>query len=161
AYEDIRLDQQSRVEEGVSRFAHPAAVRQILAAFQPLGIEATATAPASAAARIQSRPPATREQLLAALYECLFYTPAKDTALRPWLVAVLGAADADRWRAAFRQAVLTEDLKAMEALVGAVDVRQQPVNILIALGKMLLPVAPRTSMGLFRRVHRAHEADLW
>jgi tetratricopeptide (TPR) repeat protein len=161
-FEEIRLEAQTQVNIGESRFSWEAAypeIREALARYY--GINVGDTDPALAAARILGRPEPTRRELLAALGVCLQWTPATDGRVRRWLHATLTAGEADPWRAQALQAWLDGNVTQLEQLARAVDVRQQPPSFLVFVAWNLPCTKPAAQLELLRRTQRAYPADLW
>src|SRR5262249_1973465 len=112
--EEIRLRGQSRGDVAQNRFTEEAAYPELRDALPQYGIAMGITAPAEAAARIQGRPEPVRRNLVAALDECLRFTPKADVQTRQWLLAALAAADTDAKRRRARQAASGQDWKTLE-----------------------------------------------
>jgi serine/threonine protein kinase/Flp pilus assembly protein TadD len=160
-FAEIRLRAQSRVDVGDGRFAPEAAYPEIDKALHRYGIEIGVTPVQQAAARVKGRPEPVRQQLLAALDECLSQAPQKDAQARQWLLATLTAADQDSWRLRVRKALLEHDWPALEPLARAADVPNQPPNFLLIVARAL-PLQMKTSrLELFRKIQDAYPADLW
>jgi tetratricopeptide (TPR) repeat protein len=158
-YEDVRLQEQSRVELGESRFTKEAAFPELQEALRRRGIKIGVTPPDRAAALVQDRPEPARRYLVAALHECFQRAPKGDVQARQWLVSVLNSADKDDWRVQVREVI--GDGKALEQLAREVDVRQQPTDFLLLVVRCL-PAHPKSNrLELLRRLQGAYPADLW
>jgi serine/threonine protein kinase len=136
-FEEIRLLEQSQVNEEENRFAQETAFPRIREALQEYGIEVSVAAPAEAVARIQARPESVQAHLLAALQECLIQAPSVDVRTREWLAAVLDRADRDPWRTQARQVWAGGDWQAFEQLAREVDVARQPPSFLLWAAEQL------------------------
>jgi tetratricopeptide (TPR) repeat protein len=177
-FEGIRLDEASRVDVKESHFSERLIVPEIWEALHRYGIDIGVTAPAEAAARVQSRPEHVRRQLIAAFDECLTWA-GRDDPTRQWLVAALAAADNDAWRTRARTAFGSAALR----LAREVDLQKQPPSFLIAfavrlptratLHRPIINAQGRTErwvaeekaygerLEVFRRIQEAYPADLW
>jgi Tfp pilus assembly protein PilF len=160
-FEEIRVRAQSQVHVDEGRFASEAAYPAIGEALRRYGIEISVTPAEQAAARVQGRPEAVRQQLLAALDECLNQVPQGDSQARQWLLATLKEADNDPWRVRVRKGIVDRDWTMLEPLAQSVDVRTQPPSFLLIVGKRLPEQMKSTRMDLFRKIQRAYPADLW
>jgi serine/threonine-protein kinase len=158
-FEAIRLEAQSQVHVGESRFAQKAAFPEIQEALRQYGIAIGGVAPAEAGARVLGRPEAVRRGLVAALDECLQWAPRGGA--RQWLLATLEAADDDAWRVRARKALADRGWETLESLAREVDVRTQSPSILIVVADSLPAERKSTRLGLLRRAQRAYPADLW
>jgi serine/threonine protein kinase/Flp pilus assembly protein TadD len=160
-FQEIRLRSQSRAQANELRFSPEAAFPEIRDALGRYGIDIAVTPAKQAADRVGGRPEPARQQLLAALDECLSQAPAGDSQARQWLVATLDEADNDPARVRLRQALLDRDWPTLEPLARAMDVRQQPPSLLLVVARSL-PVQMKSSrLELFRKIQRANPADLW
>src|SRR5207244_136965 len=130
-----RVQSQVQVEE--SDFSPAAAFPKIRDALRRYGIEIGVMAPAQAATQVQGRPEPVRRHLVAALDECLRWTPKEDSQTQQWLLATLDAADTDAWRVRARKTVADRDWKTLEQLAREADVRKQPPNLLIPVARSL------------------------
>jgi serine/threonine-protein kinase len=160
-FEDILLDVQSRVHETESRFMNEAAYPAIRDALSEYGIVIGDTAPALVAAHVQGRPESVRRHLIAALDDCLEYAPKGDASTREWLVAVLDGADCDPWRLRVRKAWVDRDEKMVEQLAREAEVEKQPPSFLLIVAKRVPAGTQPTRLEFYRRIQRAHPADLW
>jgi serine/threonine protein kinase/tetratricopeptide (TPR) repeat protein len=158
-FEEIRLVEQSRVNEAQSRFAiaEGAAYPAFQDALRRYGIAIGEMTPAEVAARVRERPEPVRGYLIAALDECRV-GPNRDPQTRQWLLAVLLAADADEWRSRVRQAANWND---MAQVVGEVDMRTQPPSLLLVVADSIPDQMKSTRLEFLRRIQRAYPADLW
>jgi serine/threonine protein kinase/Flp pilus assembly protein TadD len=160
-FEDIVLDVQSRVHEAKSRFMGEAAYPAIRNALSQYGIVIGDTPPAQVAAHIQGRPESVRRHLLTALDEYLEYALKEDASAHQWLIAVLEGADSDPWRLRVRKAWIDRDEKLVEQLAREADVEKQPPSYLLSMAKRLPEQMQPTRLEYYRRIQRAHPADLW
>jgi tetratricopeptide (TPR) repeat protein len=158
-FEEIRLVEQSRVNEAQSRFAiaEGAAYPAFRNALRRYGIAIGEMTPADVATRVRERPEPVRGYLIAALDECRV-APNGDPQTRQWLLAVLLAADADEWRSRVRQAANRND---MAQVVGEVDMRTQPPSLLLVVADSIPDQMKSTRLEFLRRIQRAYPADLW
>jgi tetratricopeptide (TPR) repeat protein len=160
-FADIRLQAQSRVNVEESRFVPEAAFPEIGQALGRYGIEIGVTPAEQAAARVQGRPEPARQQLLAALDECLSQVPQGDPQAREWLLATLNAADNHPWRVRVRKALVDRDWTTLEPLARAADMQKQPPSFLLIVARSLPAQMKSTRLELFRKIQRAYPADLW
>jgi serine/threonine protein kinase/tetratricopeptide (TPR) repeat protein len=158
---EVRLQDQTRVNQARSTFTEESGLPKIRDALGRFGIVIGDTSPADAVAQIQCRPKAIQEHVLAALHECLTFTPKEDTRAAPWLMAVLNAADADPWRVQVRHTWAAKDQPKLRQLAGAADFPKQPPNFLLWLGRRIPRTTDGARLDLFRRMQRAHPADFW
>jgi serine/threonine protein kinase/Flp pilus assembly protein TadD len=158
-FEEIRLVEQSRVNEAESRFAiaEGAAYPAFRDALRKYGIAIGEMPPAEVAARVRGRPEPVRKNLIAALDECRV-TQKGDSQTRRWLLAALLAADDDDWRSRVRQAA---NWDAMAQVVGEVDLRTQPPSLLLVFADSIPDRMKSTRLEFLRRIQRAYPADLW
>src|SRR5262249_35618019 len=96
-FDEIRLFDQTQVNEAESRYSPETAFPKILEILQRYRITVGVTESAAVVARIQGRPKRIQAYLLAALDECLLRAPTEEAEARRWLVAVLAVADNDSW----------------------------------------------------------------
>jgi Flp pilus assembly protein TadD len=163
-FQEIRLRVQSHVQEEEHRPSVEAAFPEILEAFRRFGIECGATPVEEAAGRIQGRPEPARQQLIAALDECLSQAPSelsRDDPARQWLRATLNTADNDPWRLRARKALFDRDWLTLEPLASAADVRQQPPNFLLIVARSLPGTMKSSRLELLRKIQRNYLGDLW
>src|SRR5262249_32709687 len=125
------------------------------------GVVVGRTPPGQAVARIQRRPEAVREQLLAAVHECWRHAPKKDAQTRTWLIAVLNDADGNPWRANVRKAFMAGEWTTIEQLVRDVDVRRQPPSFLLWVAQNLYWKNGSAGLDLLQRIQCVYPADLW
>jgi tetratricopeptide (TPR) repeat protein len=159
SFHHIRFSVETQVDLKNSRFTGDV-MSELSGALRRYGIAVGVTAPAQVAAHLQ-RPEPIRRELLAALYECFRWLPASDAQARQWLFDVLGVADNDAWRVGVREAFARQDWKALEQLVKAVDVQEQPPAILLYLAASFPRQMRATRLKLLRRIQAAYPADLW
>jgi serine/threonine protein kinase/tetratricopeptide (TPR) repeat protein len=160
-FEEIRLQEQTRVNEAASTFTPESAFPKLRDALLRVGIELGATAPAQVVARIHDRPEAIQRQVLAALHECLTQAPKADSAIAQSLIAVLNAADADSWRVQVRKAWGADDQETLARLARDVDVQTQMPNFLLWTARLLTRTGSATRLDLLRRIQRAYPGDFW
>jgi serine/threonine protein kinase/Flp pilus assembly protein TadD len=160
-FEEIRLRVQSHVDVAENQFTSRAGLPEIRDALRHYGTEIGVMAPAEAAARVQGRPEPVRLNLISALDECLRLAPTEDAPTRQWLLATLAAAETDAWRERARKAVAGARWEALEQLAREADVRKQPPSFLLFVAENLPAQMRPTRLDLFRRIQRAHPADLW
>jgi serine/threonine-protein kinase len=166
ALDEARL-KQAESNAGEDWFAPERAVPLFREALREYGLPVGEGDPKAAARRIRSRPPAVREAIVAALdewdelasYPSLHITERH----RPWLRAVLAAAEPDTpWSQQVRAARAEQDearrRMALEKLAASADVTQLPAQALARLGQRLEP-APR--LALLRRAQRQYAGDFW
>src|SRR5262249_60564194 len=77
-FEEIRFDEQTRVNQANSTFTTDNAFSKLRDALSRVEINIGADDPARVAVQIQNRPVAARRQLFAALHECLTSVPEDD-----------------------------------------------------------------------------------
>jgi serine/threonine-protein kinase len=160
-YEKVRLRAESQVDVVKSRFTREAAFPEVRELFRQYGIVFIETPPDQAAARVQSRPGRVRDQLIAALYCCEHHTPKDDARTLEWLRALLEAVDTDSWRVNTRKAIAARDWKAVEQLIRAVDVAQQPPALLLQFADALPAEQKGARLDFMRKIQGAYPADLW
>jgi serine/threonine-protein kinase len=160
-FEEILLRVQSGVNVVENRFTPEAALPEIRDALRRYGVEIGVMAPVQAAALVRGRPELVRRNLVAALDECLKWTPGKDVQTRPWLLAALEAADDDAWRVRARNALVGGDRTVLEQMAEEVDEQKQPPNFLIVVARALPAQRRSARLELLRRIQRVYPADLW
>ena len=162
-FEEIRLRAQSCVDVKESRFAEESAFPELREALRQYGIPIGELAPAQAATLVQGRPELVRRSLIAAFDECLLMRALRggDPQTREWLLAAQAAADNDSWRVRVRKAIFDTDGNTLAQLAREVDVRKQPPNFLLIVGRTLPAEMKSTRLELFRRIQSAYPADLW
>jgi serine/threonine-protein kinase len=160
-FAEIRLRAQSQTHKHEFRFSPEAAVPEIREALRNYGMEIGSTPVEESAERVQGRPEAVRQQLLAALDECLSHTPSEDARAREWLLATLNAADNDPWRVQSRKALRDRDGAALESLVREVLVQKQPPSFLLIVARSLPRRRNSSRLELFRKIQRTYPTDLW
>jgi tetratricopeptide (TPR) repeat protein/tRNA A-37 threonylcarbamoyl transferase component Bud32 len=160
-FEDIRLRVASTVDLAESRFTPEAAFPEIKDALGRYGIGIGVLAPTEAAGRVQGRPEPARQNLLAALNECLRWAPSRDAPTRQWLLAALETADDNAWRVRARKAVVGSDRKVLEQMAREADVQKQPPGFLLVVAHSLPGPMQATRLELLRRIQSAYPADLW
>jgi serine/threonine protein kinase/Flp pilus assembly protein TadD len=113
-----------------------------------------------AATILKQRPPTIRDLLWGALDICLQHVPKGDAQARPWLMAVLEAADTGPWRKRAREAVRAGDWKAFEQVFEEAVAARQPPPLL----DWLIAKSPEDSpihLKLLRRFRQAYPGDFW
>jgi serine/threonine-protein kinase len=154
AVETARLEH-ARLKDGF--FDVAAAERGLEAAFAGYGLDVDADDPEAMAARI--RQSAVAPQLIAALdYWIEFTGQARADRLRE----VVRRADADEWRARFRESRAEKDREALEALAGKPEVADLPPATLVLLGNTLARQGARDrAIQVLQDAQRRHPGDLW
>jgi serine/threonine protein kinase/Flp pilus assembly protein TadD len=113
-----------------------------------------------AATILKNRPPPIRDLLWGALDVCLQHLAKDDAQVRPWLTALLEAADSGPWRKQARDAVRMGDWKAFEQVVEAAVAARQPPPLL----DWLIAKSPGDSpirLRLLQRFRQAYPGDFW
>ncbi|HZU38869.1 MAG TPA: tetratricopeptide repeat protein, partial [Gemmataceae bacterium] len=153
-----------------NRFAAEKALPLFREAFRAYGLPAGEGPAETAAARLRARPPAVREEILAALDEWIAL--AEDPRWKvqepqlPWLRAVLTAAEPAGWEAQVRAAAAEHDLprrrSALEKLANAADVAHLPPRALTLLAQRLqgADAGPR-AVALLQQAYLHHAGDFW
>src|SRR5262249_11865440 len=136
-FEEILLQVQSGVSVAENRFTSEAALPEIRDALRRYGVEIGVTTPVQVAALVRGRSELVRRNLIAALDECLKWTPRKAVQTFPWLLAALEAADHDAWRVRARKALVGGDWTALEQMAQEADERKQPPSFLIIVARTL------------------------
>jgi serine/threonine protein kinase/Tfp pilus assembly protein PilF len=127
-------------------------------AFRDYGLDVTALDADAAAARIQGS--AIKDQLLAALDDWLWCSPAKKRADRR--LAVLRRADPDPWRGRFRDAFVRGDKHALEELARDPKAAAQPPATVVSLGMLLGGLGEHSlAVELLRSAQQRHPDDFW
>jgi serine/threonine-protein kinase len=166
ALDEARLAQAETLA-GENRFAVERAVPKFRQAFAAYGLPAGQGEPAAVAERIQQRPAAVQEAIVAALdeWDDLAGNPTYGLKEphRQWLRAVRAAADPhDAWgrqvRVARRENDPAKRSAALEALVKSANVAKLPAGALTRLARQF-PPSKRTH--LLRRAHAQYPADFW
>ena len=160
-FDEIRRRIQSQVDVQQNHYTPEAAYPEVRDALSQYGIELGVTAPAAAAARIQSRSEAIRIALIAALDECLKWVAKSRPPEMKWLLETFEAADDDPWRVRARRALLAHDWQALEQMASKVDTRKQPPNFLLVVAQNLPKQSTSARLDFLRRIQRAYPADLW
>jgi serine/threonine protein kinase/tetratricopeptide (TPR) repeat protein len=160
-FENILLRVQSQVDLENNLFTLDAAFPAIRDALRQYGIEIGVMAPGQAAALVQGRPELTRRNLIAALDECLRWTPRTDSQARQWLLATLEAADNDPWRVDVRKALVGRQWQELGQLARTADDRKHPASFLLLVATALPAQQQSIRLELLRRTQRANPADLW
>jgi serine/threonine-protein kinase len=168
ALESARLAQ-AGMNARERRFARERAVPLFREALRTYGMPAGEGEAGAAAARLEARPAAVREAVLAALDEWIAL--AEDPRLkveepyREWLQAVLAAAEPGGWEKDLREAVGEADpvrrRAALEKLA-AVDVQRLPARAVTRLAKRLEALQGQAAaVDLLRRASRQYPGDFW
>jgi tetratricopeptide (TPR) repeat protein len=160
-FENLRLREQSRVNESENLFASMVAYPRIKKLLHQYGLDAGRTPISEAVTRIQGRPPVVQQQLQAALHECWRFAPAKDTVTRAWLAAVLNETDRNTWRRQVREALAAGHWSIIKRLACDVDTRRHPANFLLWVAWNLLSQDSRAAVDLFGRIQRDYPGDFW
>jgi serine/threonine-protein kinase len=163
---EARLKQaENNAEE--NRFAWERAVSQFREALRAYGLPVGEGDPKAAAQRIRGRPAAVRDAIVAALDEWdeLAGEPLSHITEphRPWLQAVLAAAELDApWIQQMRAARTERDEArrrvALEKLAASMDVARVPAR---ALTRLAWGLEPASGVALLRRAQRQYPADFW
>ncbi|HMF13507.1 MAG TPA: hypothetical protein VKE94_14410, partial [Gemmataceae bacterium] len=157
-FEAIRREVQTEVDVEKSVFRTDKAYPKIREALERYGVAQGVTSPVDAVAHIQKRPVAIQPFVVAALNECLYWVPRKDSDDREWLIKVLEKADSDPWRNKVRRA--WKQPAVLEALAKDIDVRRQPPSFLLLVAKAL-PIESQGRLDLLNRVQFAYPGDFW
>jgi serine/threonine-protein kinase len=174
ALEEARLKQAETIA-GESRFANERAVPLFREAFRAYGLPVGEGDPMATARRIQQRPAAVREVIVAVLDEwaALASNPKIPLAEphRKWLSAVLSATEPeDAWTRQVRDARAEKDKAkrraTLAALAASVDVRKVPIRALTRLAQLGAVgeedgLEPAEAVKLLRRVQACNPADFW
>jgi tetratricopeptide (TPR) repeat protein len=160
-FEEILLEQYE-VHMGKNETKLGIAFAAFKEAFQRhYGIAFGTTPVEQAAFILQQRPKAMQDILLAALEISLDeHVPKEDRKVRPWLLAVLDAADTGPWRKRAQQAVRASDWKAFEQIFEEAVTTRQPqwlLDRLIAKTPWGTPIHLR----LLRRFRQAYPGNFW
>jgi serine/threonine protein kinase/Flp pilus assembly protein TadD len=159
-FEDIRLEQ-TATHTTVNEFQFEIGFSALKEAFgHHYRIAFGVTPVEQAAAILRQRPEAMREVLLAALEMCLHHAPKGDHQARPWLVAVLDAADTGSWRKRAQQAIQARDWKALDQLVEEAVTARQPPSVLLRLAWKVPSESP-ICLKISRRIRQSHPSDFW
>jgi tetratricopeptide (TPR) repeat protein len=127
-------------------------------AFRDYGIDVVALDPAEAAKRIQAQ--SIRDHLTDAVYDWLISTPEK--ARKDHLWAVLGLADPDEWRSAFRSAVWRGDLEAQRQLAAKPEFARLRPSTTCFLGRQLHNRGETSkALELLLAVQQGYPDDFW
>jgi superkiller protein 3 len=156
-FEKIRREDLTEVDAETNVFGIEKGHAKLREALKEYGIEVAAMPPADAVARLQGRPPAVQQLVLAALEEYWMFMPREDANSRPWLLEVLQTADGDPWRREVRK---SRNASELDRLVKDVDVSRHPASFLV-LTIRALPIKSPTRLDLARRVQRAYPGDFW
>jgi serine/threonine protein kinase/Flp pilus assembly protein TadD len=159
-FAEIRLRAESEWHEHEFRFSPEAAVPKIREALRKYGMDIGSTSVEESADQVRGRPEAVRQQLLAALDECLSLMPLEDSQAREWLLATLNAADNDPWRVRTRKALLDSDGATLEPLVREAVVRDQPPSFLLTVAVSLPQGSNSSRLEWFRKIQRTYPTDL-
>jgi serine/threonine-protein kinase len=159
--EALRLRQaETNIKE--NRFSVADALPDYRRAFRDYGMEAQTLAPAAVAARLQHRPPAVRNPVLAALDHWLILARFERAPEVGWLEQVLAVADTDPWRQRVRAARLRNDRSALEQLAREVNIVVQPPEALFVLEVGLRQRgAYAAAVTFLRRAQEAYPDDFW
>jgi serine/threonine-protein kinase len=169
ALETARLAQ-TATDVRESRFVSERAVPLFRGALRDYGMPVGEAEPESVAARLEQRPAAVREAVLAALDE--WVTLAEHPALRmeephlDWLRGVLAAVEPEGWQRDVRTASAEKDparrRTALEKLAATADVDHLPARGLSSLALRLMEAeSERSAVALLRRGRAAHPGDFW
>ena len=123
--------------------------------FRDAGIGAVFDPTIDVAKRIQAS--SVSLALVAALDDWAVCAPS-DT--RAWLLEVARLADPDPWRDQVRSKERWADLEHLQQLSESVDIKSQPVTILVAMGTRWRRLGGEPAEYL-RRVHRIYPNDFW
>jgi serine/threonine-protein kinase len=159
------------LDETKHSFSYERAVPLFRAAFREYGLPAGEGDPAAAVARIEQRPAAVRETVLAILDEWIGLASVPNARITEphldWLRAVAaGIEPAEGWTKEFRMAQAVKDAAKRRALLtrlaGEADVTKLPAQVLMRLGHRLMDVqAHDRAILLLRRAVRQYPADAW
>jgi serine/threonine-protein kinase len=161
---------QTELNDQHNRFTRERAVPLFREAFQAYGLPAGEGDAAAMAERIRRRPPAVRDELLAALDEWVALAKAPALEVREphmgWLSEVLEASEPDGWAKQVREAAAKQDRgkrrAALEELAATADVDYLPVRALTRLAEQLEFLDARESaVRLLRRAYARHPDDFW
>jgi tetratricopeptide (TPR) repeat protein/serine/threonine protein kinase len=160
-FERLRLEGQSEVLIEQTSFAREYTFADIREGLRRYGLDIGVMPREQAIALIQSRPAMVRQDLVAALEECLSQAPKDEKQMREWLRAVLDPGDDDAWRARVRRAKAERDWKTLEQLAREADVRKHPQNFLLLVGLSLPKEMGASRLTLYQRIQHAYPGDLW
>jgi serine/threonine protein kinase/Flp pilus assembly protein TadD len=159
-FDEIRLEQ-TEVNVTMRGFKKGIAFAALKDAFRRHYRIAFGEAPAKeVATSIQQRPKPIQDILLAALEVSLEDVAPDDRQVRPWLAAVLDAADTGPWRKRAQQALKSKDWKAFEQVVEEAVAARQPQSLLVMLARKTA-FDTRIYRKLLRRIAAAHPGDFW
>jgi tetratricopeptide (TPR) repeat protein len=158
--EEVRL-RQFKVTAREERFAEEWARREYGQVFAARDLR-PGHAPAEAADRIRSRPPAVRGPVLGALDHWLDLAQRQKAPEAGWLERVLSDADTDGWRKRLRAARRRGDRGALEELAREVEAAAQPPQALFLLGLALRASgSTQSTVRLLQRAQQAYPGDFW
>jgi tetratricopeptide (TPR) repeat protein len=131
-------------------------------AFRTFGIDVQNLTPEEAADRIRAR--SIRVEIATALEDWALLRKLElkkeESAWKP-LLAIARAADPDEQRNRFRDALATDDQKALEELAASDRVTTLPASALSFLGVLVGNKAPEHGVELLRRARRKYPDDFW
>jgi serine/threonine protein kinase/tetratricopeptide (TPR) repeat protein len=160
--EELRL-RQADTDAKNNRFLLEKRVRpDYQQAFRNYGLRPDAMKPREAAELLQSRKPAVRATLLAALDDWLILARHEKGPEADWLEQVLSLAEDAAWRRRLRAARQRNDLPALEQLAKEIDPASQPPESLYILTRALCQRgAQQTAVAVLRRAQEAFPGDFW
>jgi serine/threonine-protein kinase len=153
--EDIRLRMSaSSSSENGSVFSPELAYA---GAFEKYGIPVLSLEPDESAARIRAS--AIRETLVAYLHDWLYWVSDENKAR---LVGVLGLADDDDWRSAYREARVANDIEELRRLAQHPEAPMQPSVVVSGLGgAMLADRYKNETLALLQKAQQRNPGDFW
>ncbi len=147
-----------KAELNGGRFDFAGADRAYAEAFRARGIDVDKLGPEKAAEAVRAS--RGRADLVAALDDWAFCT--KEAARRALLLEVARRADPDPWRNRLRDALGTNDRKALQALAADDATPAQPPADLVLLANRLGEGGdPAGAVAVLRRAQRRHPGDFW
>ncbi len=150
--EAIRL---KRAVVRAGRFNRAQADRDYAAAFATAGLGTDDDDPEALAARVAASP--VRAALVAALDD---WAVCADQKRREWLLAVARQADPDPWRNRVRDPRTWADRKQLTELARTAPVKEQSLQILVAVGERL-QADHGDATAFLRRVQKEHPTDFY
>jgi serine/threonine protein kinase/tetratricopeptide (TPR) repeat protein len=159
-FEEVRLEQ-AEANVGIREVEKGIALTGLKDAFQRhYQIEFGATPLEQTVSIIQQRPRAMQDVLLAALEASLDDLPRDDPQVKPWLGAVLDAADTAPWRKRAMRALEASDWKALEQVIDEAVTARQPASLLLRLAQKIPRDCP-ICLDVGRRICQTHPGDFW
>ena len=158
-FHDLDQARQVRATWVQGKFNDAGAAVQYATAFRTFGLEVKPGQTEALARRIREEEPSVREALLAALDDWVYLD---ETALKSVLLALVAAADDDRWRQEFHKAVAAKDGAALARL--SEQARRLPLasTNLCRLARMLKVLDHRDeAVALLRQARARFPADFW